>query len=81
MVLLNLDENNYISSPDAKILEVTEASSMTDTTKSYAYTGSERGYTTNRWYSYSGGAWVAGSAYTPWSITNRTNGTYTFAWT
>lgn len=81
MVLLNLDENNYISSPGAKILEVTEASSMTDTTKSYAYTGSERGYTTNRWYSYSGGAWVAGSAYTPWSSTNRTNGTYTFMWT
>lgn len=79
MVMLNLDENNYISSPGAKILEVTDSTSMTDTAKSYAYTGSEREYTTNKWYSYSGSAWVAGSNYTPWA--NRNNGTYTFTWT
>ena len=79
MVMLNLDENNYISSPGAKILEVTDSTSMTDTAKIYAYTGSEREYTTNKWYSYSGSAWVAGSNYTPWA--NRNNGTYIFTWT
>lgn len=78
MIILALDENNYISSPGAKILEVTDSSAMTDTSKSYAYTGSERGYTTNKWYSYSGSAWVAGSNYTPWA--NRNTGTYTFTW-
>ena len=78
MVLLNLDENNYISSPGAKILEVTDSSAMTDTSKSYAYTGSERGFTTKKWYSYSGGEWTAGSNYTPWA--DRNTGTYTFTW-
>ena len=78
MIILALDENNYISSPGAKILEVTDSSAMTDTSKSYAYTGSERGYTTNKWYSYSGSAWVAESNYTPWA--NRNTGTYTFTW-
>lgn len=78
MIILALDENNYISSPGAKILEVTDSSAMTDTSKSYAYTGSERGYTANKWYSYSGSAWVAGSNYTPWA--NRNTGTYTFTW-
>ena len=78
MIILALDENNYISSPGAKILEVTDSSAMTDTSKSYAYTGSERGYTANKWYSYSGSAWAAGSNYTPWA--NRNTGTYTFTW-
>ena len=87
MVILNLDENNYISSPSARIAEITEASDMVDTAKSYPYIGSERGYTAKKWYSYvddqdeEGNAtqvWKPTSNYTPW--VDRRVGKYIFAW-
>lgn len=80
MVILNLDENNFVSSPYAKIvdMEVSEAALMTNTALTYAYIGNETGYTRNRWYRYTNGAWAVAGTYTPWR--NRSNGRYTFTY-
>lgn len=42
---------------------VSLVSEMTDTTKTYLYTGTEEGYTSGNWYYYNGSAWVSGGKY------------------
>lgn len=41
----------------------TTVAQMTDTTKTYVYTGTEEGYTAGNWYYHSGTAWVSGGQY------------------
>lgn len=44
-------------------LVATTASEMTNTKKTYVYTGSESGYVNGNWYYYNGTAWVSGGVY------------------
>jgi hypothetical protein len=73
---LNTINNNLVNKADityvdTKISSITSSSpkpvslvaNMTDTTKTYVYTGSENGYTSGNWYYYNGSAWTSGGVY------------------
>ena len=78
-IILNIDKDNYVSSPYAKIIDVTEVSKaedMTDTSIVYGYVGKEEGYAENNWYIYRNGQWTPNGEYTPWR--SRRNATYVF---
>lgn len=78
-IILNIDKDNYVSSPYAKIIDVTEVSKaedMTDTSIAYGYVGNEDGYAENNWYVYRNGQWTPNGEYTPWR--SRGNATYEF---
>ncbi|MBS3729574.1 BppU family phage baseplate upper protein [Lactococcus lactis subsp. lactis] len=49
---------------------VSQASSMTDHTKNYVYTGTESGYTAGNWYYWNGSAWSSGGVYQSQGISN-----------
>ena len=44
-------------------LVANSASSMTDRTKVYVYTGNETGYTNGHWYYFNGTSWADGGVY------------------
>lgn len=44
------------------------ASTMTDTTRIYVYTGTETGYTKGNWYYYDGENWLSGGSYNSASL-------------
>lgn len=44
-------------------LKASTAAAMSDTTKTYIYTGSETGYTFGNWYYYDGSSWTDGGIY------------------
>lgn len=78
-IILNIDKDNYVSSPYAKIIDVTEVSKaedMTDTSIVYGYVGNEEGYAENNWYVYQNEQWTPNGEYTPWR--SRRNATYVF---
>ena len=80
-IVLNIDNDNYVSSPYAKIKDVTEVSNaeeMTDTSIVYGYIGNEDGYEKNAWYVYQNDQWTPNGEYTPWR--SRNNATYVFAY-
>ena len=51
---------------------VSQASSMTDKTKNYVYTGTEPGYTPGNWYYWSGSMWISGGTYQAAGIGDKT---------
>lgn len=53
----------FAKNPIGKPIVISAASSMTDTTAIYLYTGTENGFKQGDWYYHNGSAWVSGGTY------------------
>ena len=62
----------YLTSLVGSPLKASTAAGMTDTSKIYAYTGSESGYTSGHWYYHNGTSWTDGGVYNSTAFTTDT---------